>query len=154
MASIDKIYGTDEQYDIFYDWCLKHNKTLLLYFYPKDDVIGNIRPITNTPVHVDIWLWNNCDLDFVKERLREMYDGEPKIINNDDILDAIEEKIIATLNNYKEPVRVLKLKYIVKNSLIFPLADNFGLALSHLLVQRKIKLDQYRRVYISKRGLG
>lgn len=79
MASIDKIYGTNEQYDEFYMWCKKNAEGMLQFFYSKEDFDSKTRPITNTPVYADVWLWKNCNLDFVKNQLKFMYAGEPEI---------------------------------------------------------------------------
>jgi len=63
MAGIDKIYGSDVQYDIFWDWSKRNNKELLDYFYPRDDFDCTFdRPITNLPTRLDKWLLKNCPL--------------------------------------------------------------------------------------------
>jgi hypothetical protein len=81
MAFIDKIYGTYEQYYEFKDWIKKEKPQYLKYFYmipeeqeSKDDEYM----ITNFPENVDRWLWFNCPLKFVLERLKEQY-GENSI---------------------------------------------------------------------------
>lgn len=79
MASIDKIYGTNEQYDEFYSWCKENAVEMIDFFYQKDDYGGESRPITNTPIYADVWLWKNCDIKFVKKQLESMYGGKPKI---------------------------------------------------------------------------
>ncbi len=80
MASIDKIYGTKEQYWQFYNWCEDQIGTWFFY----DEPLGENGPITNTPVWVDVWLWKNCPFEFVKMRLLDMYgDKAPKIKKND-----------------------------------------------------------------------
>lgn len=79
MASIDKIYGTNQQYSEFYSWCKKNAEGMLKFFYEMDDYTSRIRPITNTPIYVDVWLWKNCTLSFVREQLFKMYNGIPKI---------------------------------------------------------------------------
>lgn len=75
MAGIDKIYGSNEDYDVFYLWAATHNKELLKHFYPRDGYDPKYeRPITNFPQHLDEWLIKNCPVPFVRERLREQYD--------------------------------------------------------------------------------
>jgi len=83
MAAIDKIYGTNKQYDEFKDWCKENAFWMLDFFYEKDDCRGNSRPITNTPVYADVWLWKNCNLHFVKTQLESMYAGVPEIEKNE-----------------------------------------------------------------------
>lgn len=80
MAAIDKIYGTYYQWCEFHTWVATSKRPQYCrYFYPTpsygEDGTG-IGPITNTPVKVDIWLWENCPLEWVKERLKEMYGGK------------------------------------------------------------------------------
>ena len=79
MASIDKIYGTNEQYEEFHSWCENHAPGMLEFFYEKDGYEQEVRPITNTPIYADVWLWKNCNIDFVKDQLKDMYGGVPEI---------------------------------------------------------------------------
>lgn len=75
MAAIDKIYGTNEQYDIFYTWCEKNCKKAIMYFYKRDGYKDNSsRPITNLPEDIDMWLLDNCDIKFVTDYIKEQYD--------------------------------------------------------------------------------
>lgn len=79
MAGIDKIYGTYEQWCEFHYWVATSKRPqYCMYFYPTPPLLdGKHRgPITNTPVRVDRWLWDNCPLKFVKKRLNEMYGGK------------------------------------------------------------------------------
>ena len=93
MAGIDKIYGTQEQYYELKEWLLKNEKPIpcimgwsskaggdiIKYVLPSDCLYeeswGNEehRPISNFPEEVDMWLKDNCPLDFVQERLKEQY---------------------------------------------------------------------------------
>lgn len=79
MAGIDKIYGTYDQWCDFHNWMARSKRPQYCrYFYPTPNygVDGtHIGCITNTPVRVDRWLWDNCPLKFVKKRLKEMYNG-------------------------------------------------------------------------------
>lgn len=75
MASIDKIYGTYEQWCQFHNWMAYSKRPQYCrYFYPTP-AYGSEGPITNTPVKVDKWLYDNCPLKWVKQRLKEMYGG-------------------------------------------------------------------------------
>lgn len=74
MAAIDKIYGTEKEYDTFYEWAEKNRPDILKHFYPRDGCNNYDRPITNFPVRVDKWLLKNCPIKFVIDRIREQYD--------------------------------------------------------------------------------
>lgn len=78
MASIDKIYGTESEYDEFYAWASANRPDILKYFYSRD--LGwkpeEQRPITNFPENVDMWLLENCPLEFVIARIKWQYDIE------------------------------------------------------------------------------
>ena len=73
MASIDKIYATKAQHDQFRAWCTTHMPVALEYFYDwlwDDD---DTHPITNFPEYMDAWMWRNCPIAFVRERIGEQY---------------------------------------------------------------------------------
>jgi hypothetical protein len=80
MASIDKIYGTAEEFEEFKDWMKKNNKDACKYlYYPDDDTWetewndDKTHPMSNFPEEIDIWLYKNCPLDFIVERIAEQY---------------------------------------------------------------------------------
>ena len=79
MAGIDKIYGTYEQQKQLRKYLNNVAPQFLhcLYDYDQDinDEIG-IRPISNFSTEADIFLWDNCPLPFVIERLKEQYNNE------------------------------------------------------------------------------
>ena len=74
MAAIDKIYGNKSQYDQFFHWCKRKNPKALMYFYvwdyPDD---GKNYAITNFPEHIDRWMLENCDLQWVTDYIRDQY---------------------------------------------------------------------------------
>ena len=70
MAGIDKIYGTDKQYEEFYGWAKENRPEILKYFYPRE---GGSGPITNLPEKEDMWLLKNCPIKFVVDRIKEQY---------------------------------------------------------------------------------
>lgn len=75
MAGIDKIYGSTEQWDEFYNWAKENRPGILDYFYPRDDYEDySDRPITNLPEKEDMWLLDNCPIKFVTDRIKEQYD--------------------------------------------------------------------------------
>ena len=74
MAAIDKIYGSTEQYDEFYEWCKKHKPEAINYFYPRSGYENDSdRPITNLPESIDMWLLENCDITYITEFIKDQY---------------------------------------------------------------------------------
>ena len=75
MAGIDKIYGTQEQYYEFLDWCTKNKPDATGYFYSADGYPESLqeRPISNFPEKIDRWLIENCEIPFVQKRLQQQY---------------------------------------------------------------------------------
>jgi hypothetical protein len=76
MAGIDKIYGTNAQYDEFYAWAKENMPGYLGCFYPRDGYEEEHRPITNFPSNVDRWLLHTCPLRWVTDRIKEQYGME------------------------------------------------------------------------------
>jgi len=77
VAAIDKIYGTNKQYDEFYEWCKINHTDALKYFYPRDDyteVFG--RPITNFTEKMDKWMVKNCNIKWVTNYIKNQYGGK------------------------------------------------------------------------------
>ena len=97
MAGIDKIYGTEKQYNQLHDW-LKENqipincktgfdwdverKCIIDQFedvwpldclYPKAEVYNKKQPISNFPSEIDFWLLKHCPLKFVIRRIKEQH---------------------------------------------------------------------------------
>lgn len=82
MASIDKIYGTQGQYDELHLWLKQQSadhkeaqdalKAMLPVDHPAPDG-GPIRIIANFPSHVDQWLWFHCPIAWLIERLDDQY---------------------------------------------------------------------------------
>ena len=74
MAGIDRIYGSNKQYDEFFLWVKENNKDLIPFFYPKEGYIAVLeRPITNFPVWADKWLLKTCSIKWVINYIREQY---------------------------------------------------------------------------------
>ena len=89
MASIDKTYVNKEQLIEAINWCKNIGEVTLedgtcfkpLSFIYHDDVDAlndeyDSFILWNTPKWFDRWLWKNCPLTFVRERLQEQYDSE------------------------------------------------------------------------------
>jgi len=74
MAAIDKIYGTQKQWIQLYSFLKKSRKYQYLKFlYPSPTPESLDAPLSNFSEEADIWLIQNCQLDFVKDRLKEQY---------------------------------------------------------------------------------
>ena len=74
MASIDRIYGSNEEYDEFYAWVAENIPCLRRYFWRRewyDDPAD--RRICSMPVWADVALYRKCPLEFVRARLRAQY---------------------------------------------------------------------------------
>ncbi len=81
MAAIDKIYGTQAQQEVFLAWAVENNKELSKMIIPTELFTHlkpeDQRPLCNLSVEMDIWLWANCQLGFIREELEFQYNGEP-----------------------------------------------------------------------------
>jgi hypothetical protein len=74
MAAIDKIYGTQKQYDELFEWLNKNKPYAIRYMYMKDGWMPeDERPISNFTHKIDKWLMLNCPIAFVQKRLKEQY---------------------------------------------------------------------------------
>lgn len=74
MAAIDKIYGSTQEYDIFCKWAKENRAEILKYFYPRNGYKDkHDRPITNLPEKEDMWLLENCQIEFIIKRIKEQY---------------------------------------------------------------------------------
>ncbi len=92
MAGIDKIYGTGKQLLEFRAW-LKENKPEYLdmvndpdheyYHIYRPDNENGIISISNFSEDADKWLYVNCPILFVVERIHEQYDGDPNEAQDD-----------------------------------------------------------------------
>ena len=82
MAGIDKIYGTQAQYDEFHAWMRKEKPEFLNYFYSRPLLPSGMFPLTNFPSEIDTWLYNNCPLKWVQEAIREQYNGAPRAVSH------------------------------------------------------------------------
>ena len=76
MATADKIYGTREQHKEFYEWCEENFPPAIHQFYDADamDKNSKIIPLTNFSYEIDLWMIENCPIEFVQDRLKEQYD--------------------------------------------------------------------------------
>ena len=95
MAVIDKTYVTKQELFEAIDWAKKVGQVEMenghmfrpLYFIWGYDEMDDPRyfdrendeyVLWNTPIWFDRWLWNNCPLDFVKERLMSQYSEDDR----------------------------------------------------------------------------
>ena len=73
MASIDKIYGTQEQFEDFKAWLLPRKPEWRKYLYLDNGYKDIQRPISNFPTECDAWLLDNCPMEWVTDRIKEQY---------------------------------------------------------------------------------
>lgn len=100
MAGIDKIYGTQKQYNEFKKWLIENQKPIKIaydydmvtikgiirkrnitykdvlpsnYLYPRNGYDKNKRPISNFPEKIDKWLLKHCKIEWVVNRIKEQY---------------------------------------------------------------------------------
>ena len=75
MASIDKIYGTREQWKEFHKWCEENCPPALKYFYSIEDQSWEAEEImiTNFPSEVDHFMLYNCDIEWVTDRIWDQH---------------------------------------------------------------------------------
>lgn len=89
MSCIDKTYLSYEDYLILKDWC---EETKLIYDNnvegsPKDFLFSYDKsyegeaPVWNTSENFDRWLYHNCPLTFIQERLKEQYNNPEEYFN-------------------------------------------------------------------------
>ncbi len=101
MAGIDRMYGSTKQYDKFKRWLRKYNRDLLCFFYQRDGCEDdNDRPMTNFPFWTDVWLYRNCDLDFVRKNLLEQY--------NEKSLESPNKTIKKDIRVYEDSLKFQK----------------------------------------------
>lgn len=101
MAAIDKIYTNSyKDYKDFVDWAkdksfftprgFEIKVSNYIIDWDESDFIedGNPkeRPISNTPVYVDNYLYNNCPFGFIKKSLEENYSGSYSKGSMDDLI--------------------------------------------------------------------
>lgn len=95
MAGIDKIYGTQKQYNEFKNWLKENQKPIKcrvefslfkgketpIYkmvlptecLYPRNGYDKKERPISNFPEVIDKWLLKNCKIEWVVNKIKEQY---------------------------------------------------------------------------------
>lgn len=88
MAGIDKTYVTKEQLVEAYKWAKSIGKVTLenghifrpldfIHYYDMKDLPElDEYVLWNTPTWFDRWLWKNCPLSFIHDRMKEVYDKE------------------------------------------------------------------------------
>ena len=105
MAAIDKTYVNKEQLLKTIEWAkevgevtlengYKFNPINFIYTYDIDELKdGDTYVLWNTPVWFDRWLWLNCPLSFIKERIQEVYDEDTiKEFENWKYVESVPEK--------------------------------------------------------------
>lgn len=105
MAAIDKIYGTQKQYNELRNWLLENQKPIRIaydynlvtingvlrkrniiykkvlptdYLYDKNGYDKLDRPIANFPEKIDKWLLKNCKIEWLINKIKEQYNLKNK----------------------------------------------------------------------------
>ena len=73
MAAIDKIYGSREQWHELRKYMKKNCEQYLKQMYPEPNPDNECSPICNLTIEADKFLYLNCPLDFVLDRLAEQH---------------------------------------------------------------------------------
>jgi len=107
MASIDKIYMSEDEGREFWNWILTHNEECKLQtgsylsgsFWKTEDGYS-----TNYSESVDSYLWENCDLQFIQDRLKGQYpDEEPE----NDFENMLEYLLTLTNDDFSKVKEIL-----------------------------------------------
>ena len=73
MAGIDKIYGSNKEWDELFVWLARNRPQYVKYLYGAFSQIGEPRAISNFPTYADKWLYKNCPLKWARARIAEQY---------------------------------------------------------------------------------
>lgn len=74
MASVDKLYGTNEQYDELLGWLSSRIPGATAHFYQRSAHKPKpTRAIAMFPYDIDMWLLHNCPFDWVVNQIKEQY---------------------------------------------------------------------------------
>lgn len=82
MAAIDKIYGTYQQSVELWNW-VQENKPEYLAYVTRPDTYKHLsdnyeRPLSYFSEKADVWLLDNCPIEWVTDRIMEQYNIPPK----------------------------------------------------------------------------
>jgi len=73
MAAIDKIYGSQEDYNELKSWLEDNFPKGLKYLYPEEGYDKEDRPISNFPIWVDEYLIENCSIEWVVNYIKHQH---------------------------------------------------------------------------------
>ena len=73
MAWIDKIYGSQEQYDELHGWLTVNKPELIKRLYPQQSDETRVRPISNFSLDDDEYLMERCPLEWVVKAIKIQY---------------------------------------------------------------------------------
>lgn len=75
MAAVEKLFGTIEEYNIFYTWCDENIPLALKYFTLRKYVeLGHSMCLL--PESIDMVLLEFCPLGFITDQIKFQYDIE------------------------------------------------------------------------------
>ena len=73
MEYIDKIYGSQGQWDELQNFLKKNRPQALKHMDRRPRGTKGHAPLANFPTATDMYLMTHCPLDFVQARLKEQY---------------------------------------------------------------------------------
>jgi len=73
MAAIDKIYGTQEQYYELKKWLKENRPRAISELYPEESFNKANRAISNFSSETDMWLIDNCPIEWVVDYIKDQY---------------------------------------------------------------------------------
>src|SRR3990167_4007190 len=78
MAGIDKIYGSNIEYENLWSWLSTHRPQYIKFMYsPFDYTDSGYRAISNFPNYINRWLYKNCPLEWLKTKIYKQYNHCP-----------------------------------------------------------------------------
>lgn len=73
MAYLDKMYGTYTEWCSLFSFLKEKKPEYVRYLYNPPPQEGKDHPLSNFSLEADMYLWENCPLEFVKNNLRRQY---------------------------------------------------------------------------------
>lgn len=122
MAGIDKTYLSDyEEYQKFLEWAKNktytcpngtviHVYNYVYNYWTKENMEVCERPVMNTPQSLDYFLIKDCPFEFIRERMREVYNEFV-----DSVLNGTSEYDTFKYPEEKSKIKIVKRYYWMKH---------------------------------------
>lgn len=138
MAYIDKVYGTATDWQHLRSWLRLNRPDLQGNMYRPP--INGIGPISNFTYDQDMWLLENCPLEFIQKRLREQYSLKEYIMSDQ------------TIGRLPELKRCIAKHLSQPNNVTFPLQLEFSEGMEKPLYKITIEV-QAKDFFIDQNGV-